>query len=78
MSFTAAQISSVVTVMTSSRQCRQMRKVSTPAWRTATPSAKRPTRSSTTRSPAAMAAFMEAASSGSTPITFTSGRRNLT
>ena len=43
MSFTAAQISSVSTVTTSSSNwSRQSRKVSTPAWRTATPSAKRP------------------------------------
>ena len=78
MSFTAAHMASVSTVMTSSRNSRQRRKVSAPAWRTATPSAKRPTVGSTTRSPASSAAAMQAASSGSTPITLVSGRRYFT
>ncbi|MNL59634.1 hypothetical protein D3C87_1833780 [compost metagenome] len=78
MSLMAAQISSAVTVTISSSNSRQMRKVSTPTWRTATPSAKSPTWSSATGWPAAIAAFMLAASSGSTPITLISGRRNLT
>ncbi len=76
-SLTAAQIASVSTVITSSMYWRQSRKVSSPAWRTATPSAKSPTVSSTTRSSAARAAAMLAASAGSTPMTLVSGRMNL-
>ena len=55
ISLMAAQISSVLTRMTSSTRSRATRKVSSPMSRTATPSAKRPTCSSSTRRPAAMA-----------------------
>jgi hypothetical protein len=43
ISLIAAQISSVSTVMTSSSSSAHRRKVSAPAWRTATPSANSPT-----------------------------------
>ena len=55
MSLMAAQISSPVTSTTSSTASRQTRKGSSPTWRTATPSANRPTESRTTRFPAASA-----------------------
>ena len=53
MSWIAAQISSVLTRITSSTYFCARRKVSSPTRRTATPSAKMPTRSSVTRVPAA-------------------------
>lgn len=74
----AAQISSVVTVTMSSTSWLHTRKVSSPTTRTAAPSAKRPTRSSVTTWPARSEAVMPAASSASTPITFTEGRTALT
>ena len=69
MSWIAAQTSSVVTTTISSTYCCASRNVSLPTRRTATPSAKIPTRSSVTRSPLASDACMLAASSGSTPTT---------
>ncbi len=74
----AAQISSVVAVITSSTWSRRMRKVSLPIWRTATPSANRPTSERVTRRLRSMAACRQAASSGSTAMIFTSGRTYFT
>ena len=67
MSWIAAQISSVETRITSSTYCCASRNVSSPTRRTATPSAKMPTRSSVTRLRASSESCMLAASSGSTP-----------
>ena len=67
MSLIAAQISSVETSTTSSTQVRAIRNGSAPICFTATPSAKIPTCSRTTRSPAASAAWSVGVSSGSTP-----------
>src|SRR5215470_8792507 len=55
MSLIAAQISSVLTAITSSTHSRAMRNASAPICLTATPSANSDTLSSTTRSPAAAA-----------------------
>ncbi len=78
MSLTAAHISSVLTVMTSSTRSRITAKGASPTWATATPSANTPTWSSTTRSPLSRAALRLALSSDSTPITLISGRRYFT
>ena len=72
-SLIAAQISSFVTRTTSSTHARAIRKVVSPTWRTATPSAKIPTRSRLTRSPASSERCIASASKGSTPTTFTAG-----
>ena len=73
MSWMAAQISSVPTSTISSTSPRHRAKVSSPTRRTATPSAKMPTRSSVTRRPARSDSCMLAASCGSTPMTLTPG-----
>ena len=67
-SLIAAQISSFVTRTTPSTHSRAMRNVSSPTSRTATPSAKMPTRSRWTRFPASSERYMASASKGSTPI----------
>ena len=72
-SLIAAQISSFVTRTTPSTHSRAMRNVSSPTSRTATPSAKMPTRSRWTRFPASSERYMASASKGSTPMTFTPG-----
>ncbi len=72
-SLIAAQISSFDTRMTSSTLACTIGKVSVPTSRTATPSAKMPTRSRLTRRPASIDRYIASASNGSTPITLTSG-----
>eukprot|EP00601_Ochromonadales_sp_CCMP2298_P004555 CAMPEP_0173178754 /NCGR_PEP_ID=MMETSP1141-20130122/5715_1 /TAXON_ID=483371 /ORGANISM="non described non described, Strain CCMP2298" /LENGTH=97 /DNA_ID=CAMNT_0014101287 /DNA_START=459 /DNA_END=752 /DNA_ORIENTATION=- len=69
----AAQISSVFTVIMPSTSAWLTRKVSCPTVRTAAPSAKRPTKGSVVTRPASRDSVMPAASSASTPNTFTSG-----
>ena len=78
ISFTAAQISSVLTVIISSTQVLAMRKGISPTCLTATPSANRPTESKIILSLAFNASVMQAASSGSTPITLVCGETCLT
>ncbi len=72
-SLIAAQISSFDTRTISSTVACTIGNVSSPTSRTATPSAKMPTRSSVTRRPAASDWYIASASYGSTPITRTSG-----
>ena len=76
-SLIAAQISSFVTRTTSSTQRRAIANVASPTWRTATPSAKIPTCSRRTRSPAWSERKMASDSNGSTPTTFTPGMSAL-
>jgi len=77
-SWIAAQISSVLVSTISSTWPRHSAKLSSPTRRTATPSAKIPTRSSVTRRPALSESCIPAASSGSTPMIFTPGYRYFT
>ena len=73
MSFIAAQISSVFTVITSSTYSCNKRKGSVPIVFTATPSAKIPTEGKGTGFPAFKAACKQADSSDSTAMIFKSG-----
>mmetsp|Transcript_127654 Transcript_127654/g.367356 ORF Transcript_127654/g.367356 Transcript_127654/m.367356 type:complete len:202 (-) Transcript_127654:452-1057(-) len=73
LSLIAPQISSVVTKMTSSSAILHNRKVSSPTLRTAAPSANRPTEGSSTTCPASREAFIDGASTASTPKTLTPG-----
>ena len=68
----AAEISSLLTTTMSSTKRRHRRNVSWPTWRTATPSAKMPTCARRTRLPLFSERSMASASSGSTPMIFTS------
>ena len=74
VSFMAAHISSVVTVITSSTVSRITAKVASPTCLTAVPSAKIPTSDSLTGSPESIAALRQAASSDSTAMIFVAGR----
>mmetsp|Transcript_77390 Transcript_77390/g.194613 ORF Transcript_77390/g.194613 Transcript_77390/m.194613 type:complete len:214 (+) Transcript_77390:617-1258(+) len=69
----AAQISSVETVTTSSKTMSHKRKVSSPTFRTAAPSANKPTDGSSTTWPASREAFIDGASEASTPTTLMDG-----
>ena len=77
-SLIAAQIASFETRTTPSHARCAQSKVHAPTCRTATPSAKRPTCSRRTRSPAASERYIASASNGSTPITATCGISALT
>mmetsp|Transcript_58332 Transcript_58332/g.103660 ORF Transcript_58332/g.103660 Transcript_58332/m.103660 type:complete len:202 (+) Transcript_58332:640-1245(+) len=72
-SLIAAQMSSVVTVTISSQTIRHRRKVSSPTFLTAAPSAKSPTVDSSTISPAFKLSVMAAESTASTPMTLIDG-----
>ncbi len=78
MSLIAAQIASFDTRTISSTVCCTIGNVSSPTSRTATPSAKMPTRSRVTRRPAASDWCIASASYGSTPMILTSGRTAFT
>ncbi len=77
-SLMAAQIWSFETRTISSTVFCTMGKVISPTSRTATPSAKIPTRSSTIRRPASSDWYIASASYGSTPMTRMFGRSALT
>mmetsp|Transcript_5593 Transcript_5593/g.22864 ORF Transcript_5593/g.22864 Transcript_5593/m.22864 type:complete len:210 (+) Transcript_5593:1346-1975(+) len=76
-SLIAAQISSVLTVMTPSTTCWQRSKHTSPTCRTATPSANPSTLFSLQILPWKSDCVIALAPSGSTPMTFTSGRMDL-
>ena len=76
-SLIAAQISSVLTVMTPSTSCWHRSKHTSPTCLTATPSANPSTLFSLQILPWWRDCSMALAPSGSTPITFTSGRMDL-
>mmetsp|Transcript_69706 Transcript_69706/g.179717 ORF Transcript_69706/g.179717 Transcript_69706/m.179717 type:complete len:224 (-) Transcript_69706:603-1274(-) len=76
-SLIAAQISSVETVTISSTHIWHRRKVSSPTFRTAAPSAKRPTAGSSSTFPALRLSVMAAESLASTPITLMPGLKDL-
>mmetsp|Transcript_27378 Transcript_27378/g.88426 ORF Transcript_27378/g.88426 Transcript_27378/m.88426 type:complete len:238 (-) Transcript_27378:661-1374(-) len=77
-SLIAEQISSVDTVTISSTSSLQMRNVSEPTFRTAAPSANRPTWSNSCSRPLRSEAVIPAASAASTPMTSTPGRTRFT
>ena len=77
-SLIAAQISSLVARTISSTVARTIGNVFSPTWRTATPSANKPTSPSCTRSPRSSDCAIASASTGSTPTTCVSGTRALT
>ena len=78
MSLIAAHVSSLLTRTTSSTVSFAMSNVRAPTCRTATPSAKMPTWSSSTRRPSSSDRCMASASNGSTPTTRTPGCSDLT
>ena len=69
MSLIAAQISSLSTLTTPSRSCRQTRKGSSPTMRTAVPSLNGPTSGSVMRSPFSKLRAIASPSIVSTPMT---------
>mmetsp|Transcript_20377 Transcript_20377/g.51720 ORF Transcript_20377/g.51720 Transcript_20377/m.51720 type:complete len:220 (+) Transcript_20377:646-1305(+) len=73
----APQISSVDTVTTSSSAIWHNRKVSSPTFLTAAPSAKRPTDANSTTLPAFRESCIPGASAASTPMTLMLGRTDL-